>query len=57
MVKKLIRPEIEYHCRECKHSHGHYSKNWKGIYILGKCPYQKYSVLLDQDCCDKFERK
>lgn len=56
-MAKKIQPQSNYRCRECQHAHDFHDKNLKGEYFMCKCPFQKRSMFLNLDYCEKFDKK
>lgn len=56
MAKKVkTRPTL--FCRDCQHAYDFHDKNYKGDYILCRCPFFKWSKFLNKDYCEKFKNK
>ncbi len=54
---RKISTKTVYHCRDCKHSHSYYEKNYKGVFFMCKCKMSKFSKMLSSRACDNFELK
>lgn len=56
-MRKKKEDNVRHFCRECAHSKDYHSMSLKGEPILCKCPYQRWSMLLNWDCCEHFKMK
>ena len=56
MAKKTKEIPI-FHCRDCQHATDYHEKNYKGEFFLCKCKFQKRSMFLNKDYCERFKRK
>lgn len=57
MAKKNVVSQTVYRCRDCRYAYDYHEKNLKGEYFMCKCPFQKRSMFLNRDVCDRFEKK
>lgn len=56
MAKKNASQTV-YRCRDCRHAYDYHEKNLNGEYFMCKCPFQKRSMFLNRDVCERFEKK
>lgn len=54
-MRRKKEDKTQHFCRECAHATDSHSLNLKGEPILCKCPYSKWSKLLNWDCCEHFK--
>lgn len=54
-MRKKKEDKKQHFCRECAHATDYHSMSIEGKPILAKCPYQKWSVLLNWDSCEHFK--
>ena len=54
-MRRKKEDKTQHFCRECAHATDFHSLNLKGEPILCKCPYSKWSKLLNWDCCKHFK--
>lgn len=57
MAKKTQQQKPTYTCKDCLHARDFHEKNYKGELFMCKCDYQKRSMFLNRDYCDKFVKK
>lgn len=56
-MAKKITPANPYTCKDCQFATNFHERNYKGEFFLCKCKFQKRSMFLNKDCCEKFQKK
>lgn len=56
-MAKKVQQKHTYTCKDCRNARDFHEKNYKGEFFMCKCDFQKRSMFLNRDYCDKFKKK